>query len=94
MKVDKNLVEKVAKNSRLNLTDKEIKEFVPQLQEVFDNFSKLAEVKTDNVDIAIQPVELKNKFREDKVVKGLSQAEALKNSKNNKNGFFKGPKAI
>jgi aspartyl/glutamyl-tRNA(Asn/Gln) amidotransferase C subunit len=61
---------------------------------VFDNFSKLSEVKTDGIEIAIQPVDLKNKFREDKVVKGLSQEDALKNSKNNKNGFFKGPKAI
>ena len=93
MKVDKELIENVARVARLKLTDSEVKKFMPQLKEILDSFSKLDEVKTDAVP-SFQPVELKNVMRSDEPGTCLSQETALKNSEHKKDGFFKGPKAV
>lgn len=94
MNIDKKIIERVAANSRLNLTEKEISEFLPQLQEVLEFFSKIDEAKTDDVKISLQPIELKNIMREDEVKESLNQDTALSNTKNKKDGYFKGPKSI
>jgi aspartyl-tRNA(Asn)/glutamyl-tRNA(Gln) amidotransferase subunit C len=78
----------------LNLTSKEIQEFAIELKEVLENFSLIDKCDTSKVEPSFQPVELKNALREDKVVEGLSQEDALANSKDKKDGYFKGPKAI
>lgn len=94
MKLDKDSIKKVAKNARLDLTDSEIKKFLPQLKEILDVFSKLKEVKTDNVKPSFQPIDVKNVFRDDLVGESLSEEEVFKNIKNKKKGYFKGPKAV
>jgi aspartyl-tRNA(Asn)/glutamyl-tRNA(Gln) amidotransferase subunit C len=94
MKIDKELILSVAKNARLNLSEKEINEFLPELKEILESFSKLDKVNTKKVEPAFNPIELKNIYREDEVEKSLSQEEALKNTKHKNNGYFKGPKAI
>ena len=94
MKVDKELILKVARNARLNLTEKEIEEFLPQLKDILDNFEKIKNVDTKDVKEIFHPIEIKNNFREDVVEKSLSQDEALSNTKHKKDGYFKGPKAL
>lgn len=94
MKVDESLIRKVAENARLELSEAEIKEFIPQLKEILDAFSKLDEVDTKDTKPSFQPVEIKNAVREDKVGKCLSQEEALKNAVHKKDGYFKGPRAV
>ncbi len=94
MKIDRELIQKVAENARLRLSKQEIDEFIPQLKEVLDNFSKLDEIDTENVKPSFQPVEIKNNTREDKVQGCLSQEEALNNSSHKKDGYFKGPRVI
>jgi len=94
MKIDRELIEHVAKVARLNLTEEEVKEFLPQLKEVLKAFSKLSEVDTGGVEPSFQPVELKNMLREDVVGECLSQEDALSNSENTKDGYFKGPRAV
>lgn len=94
MKVDKELILKVAKNARLKLTGNEIEEFLPQLKDILDNFEKIKNVDTSNVKEIFHPIEIKNNFRKDIVEKSLTQDEALSNTKHKKDGYFKGPKAI
>ena len=95
MRLDKELVLRIAKNARLNLTEPEIKEFLPELKEVLDKFSELSKVDIpSNVNASFQPIEVKNIFREDKTEECLSQEEALKNAKHKNDGYFKGPRAI
>ena len=94
MKVDKELIKHVAETARLKLTDKEIEKFLPQLKEALEYFSKLNEVKTDNVKPSFQPVEIKNVLREDKEEKCLSQEDALSLTEHKKDGYFKGPRAV
>ena len=94
MKVDEKLIKHVADVARLNLTDEEVKKFLPQLKEILDAFSKIDEVDTKGVKPSFQPVELKNVMRADKVEKCLTQKEALANTEHKKDGYFKGPKAV
>lgn len=94
MQLTKELIQQVAKNARLNLTDKEIKEFLPQLKEILDAFSKLDKVKIKDVKPSFQPIELKNITREDTPKISLTQDDALLNTKHKENGYFKGPKTL
>ena len=94
MKIDKEIINKIARNSRLNLTEKEIEEFLPQLKEILMIFSKLDEVNTDNVKPSVQPILIKNVTREDESENCLTQEQALSNTKNKKDGYFKGPKVV
>jgi len=94
MKIDNELILNVAKNARLNLTEDEISEFLPQLKEILESFSKIDKVNTKGIDPSFQPIEIKNVYRDDEIGKCLSQEEALKNTQHKKEGYFKGPKVI
>jgi len=94
MRVDKELIEKVAKNSRLKLTEKEINSLTPQIKEILDLFSEIDKAPVDKLKPSFQPLEIKNITREDKTKPCLSQEEALQNTKHKQDGYFKGPKAI
>ena len=94
MKINKELLDKVAKNAKLDLTAKEKEEFLPQLGEILDFFSVLDEAPVQNLSASFQPILISNIFREDKIEGCLSQEEALANTKHKKDGFFKGPKAF
>ncbi|MBI2667738.1 Asp-tRNA(Asn)/Glu-tRNA(Gln) amidotransferase subunit GatC [Candidatus Woesearchaeota archaeon] len=94
MKVDQELIKKVAENARLNLSKKELDEFLPQFKEIIENFSKLDNLDTKNIKPSFQPIELNNVFRDDISKKSLTQEEALRNTKHKKDGYFKGPRII
>ena len=94
MKLDKKELQKIAKNARLELSEKEIKEFLPQLQEVLNLFSQLDQVDTKNVKPSFQPIKIENVTREDKITPSFSKEEVFLNVKNKQDDYFKGPKAI
>ena len=94
MKIDKDLIEHVAKTARLNLSEEEVNSFLPQLKDVLEAFAKISEEDTEGIKPSFQPVELKDFSRDDVPGECLSQEDALSNSKNNKDGYFKGPRAV
>lgn len=94
MNVDYDLLKHVAAVSRIELTDAELKEFLPQLKEILNAFSEIQKVDTKNTLPSYHPVELKNHTREDKPGKCLTNEEALKNTEHKKDGYFKGPRVI
>lgn len=94
MEIDAKLVKKVAELARLELSEKEIDKFIPELKEILNAFSKIDEVNTKGVKPSFQPVELKDFTREDIAEPSLSQEDALANSEHKKDGYFKGPKAV
>ncbi|MBS3108662.1 Asp-tRNA(Asn)/Glu-tRNA(Gln) amidotransferase subunit GatC [Candidatus Woesearchaeota archaeon] len=94
MEVSKEFIKKVVANARLKLTDEEISNFIPELKEILEHFSKLNKLKTDNVKPSFHPIELKNVMREDVAKRSLSQEEALSNTRHKKDNYFKGPRAI
>ena len=94
MNIDKKLIEKIAKNARLKLTEEEKEEFLPQLQEILDSFSVLDKAPVENLHASFQPFPIKNVMREDREGSSLTQEEALQNTKLKKDGFFIGPKTF
>lgn len=94
MKIDKELIRHVAEVSRLNLTEKEIEEFLPQLKEILDAFSEIDKVDTENTEPSYHPIVLKNHTREDIPGKCLSNEDALRNTRHKKDSYFKGPRVI
>lgn len=94
VKVNKELLLRVGANARLNLSSEEIKEFMPQLQEILNAFSKLDSLKVDKLRPSFQPLQLKNIAREDKIEKCLTQQQALLNTEHKKDGYFKGPRVV
>jgi aspartyl-tRNA(Asn)/glutamyl-tRNA(Gln) amidotransferase subunit C len=94
MRIDKDLLKNIATSSRLNLTDAELKEFLPQLQEIFKLFSKLDEVNTDKVSPSFQPIDVNDILRDDQIGKCLTIDEVFKGVKNRQDNYFKGPKSV
>ena len=94
MKIDKELIEKVAKNVRLKLTDSKIKSLVLEIKEILDLFSEIDKAPVSKLKPSFQPLEIRNIMREDKIESCLSQKEALQNTKHKQDGYFKGPKVI
>lgn len=93
-RVDRDLLLKIARNARLELTNLEIELFLPQLQEILDAFSKLDELEVSKEKPSFQPIEQKNMLRDDKVGKCLSQQQALSNTQHKEKGYFKGPRIV
>jgi len=94
MHVDEELIKKIARVARLDLTKEEIKKFTPELAEILKAFTVLKEVDTKNIEPAFHPIENADAMREDTPGDCLSQEQALSLTKHKKDGYFKGPKAI
>jgi len=91
----KKKIEYVSKLALLDLTDDEKEKLSKELNNILSYFKKLERLDTEGIKPTRHPIEgLKNIFREDEVWEGLSQKEALKNSENRKDGFFKAPRIL
>ncbi len=89
-KITREEVEKVAKLASLELSEGEKTLFTQQLSEVIDyNISLLNQVNTETVEPITNITGLENVLRTDEAAPGLTQEEALANSKETHNGFFK-----
>jgi len=90
--VSEKTVKHVSKLARLNLTDKEVRKFTKQIDDILDIFKTLDKIKTKNVKPSFQPLEIKNIWREDKPKK--YDWKPLSNTKNKEKNYFKGPRAV
>ena len=94
MKFDKELVRSIARNARIDLTEKELSEFTEELGHVINAFALIDKADTKDIEPSFHPVKIVNVYRQDVVEKSLSQNEALSNTSHKKDGFFKGPKTL
>jgi aspartyl-tRNA(Asn)/glutamyl-tRNA(Gln) amidotransferase subunit C len=94
MDLSRETVKHVAEVARLNLTEQEISEFLPQLKEIIGAFSELKKVDTDGTQPSFHPIALKDALGEDNPEPSLTNEEALRNSKHKKDGYFKGPRIL
>lgn len=92
--MEKEIIKRVSKIARLELTEKEEKEFSKDLNDILKAFSSIDKANTEGLKPTFQPIEVKNVCRQDKSKKGLTQKEALMNSPHTEEGFFKGPKVV
>lgn len=91
--VDEETVRSVAEHARLNVTDDEVEELTDDLDAILDAFESLDEIDTEGVEPAFHPIDLDRDPRPDAAEEPLSQDEALSNTDNTEDGFFKGPRA-
>ena len=68
MKLSKEDILHIAKLSKLELTEKEVKTFGPQLSDILEYVEKLNEVDTEGVADTSQVTGLENIFKNDEVV--------------------------
>lgn len=73
-------VRKLALLARLELSDDEIESIGPQLDSILGFVKKLAELDTEGVEPMTTALDVDNRFRQDKLVAGLSREQALQNS--------------
>lgn len=91
----KETIEYVAKLALLDLTEEDKEKFSKQLGDIISYFKKLNDLDTTNVKPTTHPIDnLKNVFREDIPWEGLSNEEALKNTKHKQDGYFKAPRIL
>ncbi len=94
MEIDKQLVQHIAATARLQLTEQETNEFIPELKEILNMFAQLDEIDVKNTQPSFHPILLENVTREDKIKQSLTQEQALSLTKHKENGYFKGPKVL
>jgi aspartyl-tRNA(Asn)/glutamyl-tRNA(Gln) amidotransferase subunit C len=93
-KIDEAQVRKVAKLSRLELTETEVEEFSGQLSAILDYVEKMNELDTDNIEPLAHCLPISNIFREDCVKGSLGTKKTLANAPQQDGEFFKVPKIL
>ena len=92
MKITKETIKKVADLAKLELIEKELETFAPQVESILEYFEKLNEVDTESINFKSH-IDLKNVMGEDIAAESLNQDEALAQGKNKK-GYIKVPAVI
>ncbi len=93
-KIDQAQVRKVAKLSRLELTEAEVEEFTGQLSAILDYVEKMNELDTANIEPLAHCLPLSNVFRQDRVKESLGTEKTLGNAPQRDGEFFKVPKIL
>jgi len=93
-KIDEPQVRKVARLSRLELTEAEVEEFTGQLSAILDYVEKMNELDTANVEPLAHCLPISNVFRADSVKESLGTEKTLANAPQRDGEFFKVPKIL
>jgi aspartyl-tRNA(Asn)/glutamyl-tRNA(Gln) amidotransferase subunit C len=93
-KIDQAQVKKVAKLSRLELTEAEVEEFTGQLSAILDYVEKMNELDTTDVEPLAHCLPISNVFREDFAKESLGTEKTLTNAPQRDGEFFKVPKIL
>jgi len=93
-RIDQAQVRKVAKLSRLELSESEVEEFTGQLSAILDYVEKLNELDTDSIEPLAHCLPINNVFREDCVRESLGTEKTLANAPQRDGEFFKVPKIL
>ncbi len=94
MKIDKDVITRVSKLARLDLTEEEKTEFSRQLSDIISYVEKINELNTENVEPADHIADITNVFREDSVKESMGAGGIEKISPEFDRGFIVVPKII
>lgn len=83
---------KIAKLSRLTLSEEEIEKYSSQIGDILNYVELLNQLDTTNVKPTTRIIPVNNVFREDEVKEGLSMDKVLLNAPDKKDNMFKVPK--
>jgi aspartyl-tRNA(Asn)/glutamyl-tRNA(Gln) amidotransferase subunit C len=88
------IVTKVARLARLDLTPEEIDRTTAQLDGMLEHFADIDALQLDDVEPMAQPYPLDNVFRDDVIVAGLDRDEVLAAAPAAEDGRFRVPPII
>jgi len=94
MAMDIDQVKKVAKLSRLDLSDSDLAVMAKQLTAILEYVDQLGELNTDDVEPLAHPLPLQNAFRADENKPSLPVEEALRNAPARSGNFFAVPAVL
>lgn len=94
MKVDKPLVDRIAKLSKLEFDDKAAEEIISDLDKILGFVDKLNELDTENVEPLIYITDETNVLRKDEKRAEITKQDALKNAPAKDSDYFKVPKVL
>jgi aspartyl-tRNA(Asn)/glutamyl-tRNA(Gln) amidotransferase subunit C len=94
MKVNDELIEKLAHLSRLEFNEAEKEDIKKDLEKMIGFIDKLNELDTTGVEPLLHMSENVNILREDEITGMVSREDALKNAPLHDDRFFKVPKVI
>lgn len=94
MKIDNELVDRLAELSKLEFDELAKEGIKKDLQKILDLVQKLEEVNVDGVEPLIYMTDEKNVLRKDVVKDMVTKEEALKNAPQRDSDYFKVPKVI
>lgn len=93
MSIDKSTVAKIARLSRLHVTETEQESFARELSGIMSWIEQLAEVDTDGVE-PMSGADMPLYLRADEITDGNMQENILKNAPESTAGFFVVPKVV
>lgn len=94
MKVDEQLIDKLAKLARLEFKDADKAAILKDMERMIAFVDQLEEVDTEGVEPLIHVSEEVNVYRPDEVTEELTQEQALKNAPKHDSFYFKVPKVV
>jgi len=92
--VTKEDVFKIANIARLTISEEEAEKYAKDLESILESFEVLNEANVDDLEPAFHPIDIANVTRKDVVKESISREDAFKNTKNEEDGYFKGPKVV
>ena len=92
--IDKEVVEKVAKLSRLELDEAEVALYADQLNQILDTMAGLQQIDTEGVAPLAHVLPSENVLREDEVGQCFTQEKVLANAPEQADGMFQVPKIV
>lgn len=94
MQLDKDLISRLEKLARLQLSDPERDQLTGDLQSILDMVDRLRELDTTGVEPLVYLNDQGNVWREDEVGRQLRPEQALQNAPQHDGQFFRVPKVI
>ena len=94
MSLSDDQVRDLALLARLELSDEERSKVRPQLDSILGFVQKLSELDTEDVEPMTTALDVDNRWREDQLVPGLTNDQALKNSPSHDDACFLVPPVL
>ncbi len=94
MKIDENMIDKIAKLSMLEFDAKQKNAIINDMNKMLEFVGKLNQINTDDVEPLIHISNEKNILRKDSSNTYISQKQALKNAPMKDSTYFKIPKVL
>jgi aspartyl-tRNA(Asn)/glutamyl-tRNA(Gln) amidotransferase subunit C len=94
LKLTREEVSQIAFLARLELSDEEMETLGGHLNRLLENFDKLRELDTENVEPTSHTIPVRNVFRPDEVRPSFAQDEVLANAPEPVAGTFQVPRIV